>query len=289
MRICPECGHRYQRPQWRCPACGHEVSMVEGFPALAPDLAHAGHGFRREYFGALASLESGNFWFRARNRLIIDSLRRHFPGLSSFLEIGCGTGFVMSGVADAFPSAALTGTEIFVSGLGYAAGRIPRAELLQVDARRLPFDAEFDVVGIFDVLEHIQEDTVVLSEIYRALRPGGGVIITVPQHDWLWSQQDELAFHVRRYGARELHKKVSNAGFRVIEMRSFVSLLLPVLWLQRRFGITRGRVADPMRELRMSPLVNRLLGAVMATEFALGRMGVSFPGGGSLLLVGRKE
>jgi hypothetical protein len=105
----------------------------------------------------------------------------------------------------------------------------------------------------------------------------------------MWSRQDDLACHVRRYSAKELHGKISRAGFRVLEMRSFVSLLLPVLWLSRCIGNIRTSTPDPLTELRMTPLANRLLGSIMAFEHALGRLGVSFPGGGSLLLVVRKE
>ena len=229
MKVCLECSRRYSNSTWRCPSCGREPDIVHDFPAFAPQYAHEGAGFRPEYFEALAALEPGNFWFRARNRLIVDALRRYFPNMRNFLEVGCGTGYVLSGVASAFPNARIAGTEIFCAGLGFAARRVPRAEFLQMDARHIPYDAEFDVVGAFDVLEHIQEDEMVISEVHQAIKPGGGVIVTVPQHDRLWSRQDELAGHVRRYCARDLKTKMTRAGFRVIEMRSFVSLLLPAL------------------------------------------------------------
>jgi len=287
VKVCLGCGHRHTDATWHCPSCGGAPSVVDGFSAFAPQYAHEGQGFRPEYFKGLATLESGNFWFRARNRLIMDALRRHFPGLQDFLEVGCGTGYVLSGVASAFPGARLAGTEIFCAGLDFASRRVPRAEFLQVDARRIPYDAEFDVVGAFDVLEHIPEDEAVISQMHQAIKPGGGIVVTVPQHDWLWSRQDELAGHVRRYSAKELRSKVTRAGFRVIEMRSFVSLLLPALWLSRFIG--NAREADPLSELRLGMFVNALLGSVMTMEYALGRFGVSFTGGGSLLLVASKE
>ena len=70
-----------------------------------------------------------------------------------------------------------------------------------MDARNIPFRDEFDVIGAFDVLEHIDEDVAVIDEVRKALRPGGGFLMSVPQHPALWSQQDERAFHVRRYTA----------------------------------------------------------------------------------------
>ena len=104
---------------------------------------------------------------------------------------------------------------------------MPDAELLEVDARRLPFEAEFDVVGAFDVLEHIEEDERALIEMHAALRPGGGLVVTVPQHPALWSAVDEYSRHVRRYRRSELLTKLRDSGFEVIHWTSFVSLLLP--------------------------------------------------------------
>src|SRR5690606_22871969 len=116
-----------------------------------------------------------------------------------FLEIGCGTGFVLSGVADAFPAVRLFGSEIFTAGLEFAARRQPSVNFMQMDARSLPFLDEFDVIGAFDVLEHIVEDGQVLAQMREALKPNGIILLTVPQHEWLWSPVDEFACHVRRY------------------------------------------------------------------------------------------
>jgi SAM-dependent methyltransferase len=99
-----------------------------------------------------------NFWFRARNRLIQWALRRYFPEARNFLDVGCGTGFVLSGVAAALPWINLFGREICSAGLEHAARRIARFELFQMDARAIPFRDKFDVIGAFDVLEHIHED-----------------------------------------------------------------------------------------------------------------------------------
>lgn len=286
MRICPACATGFDGARWSCPACGSEPPIFDGFPALAPEQARQGEGFHPEYFEELAALEAGSFWFRARNRLIVEAARRHFPRLGGYLEVGCGTGFVLAGIAQAYPDARVVGTELFSAGLKHAGRRLPRAELLQMDARRIPFDAEFDLVGAYDVLEHIAEDEVVLGQLHRAVRPGGGLAVTVPQHPWLWSRQDDLACHVRRYTAGELRRKVAQAGFRVLELRSFVSLLLPLLWLARARGRAR---TDPLTELRINPAANALLGGVMKMEYLLSRSGIRFPAGGSLLLIARRD
>ena len=143
------------------------------------------------------------------------------------------------------------------------------------------------MIGAFDVIEHIEDDVRVLSEIHRALKPGGGLVVTVPQHRWLWSTQDEQAHHVRRYTRRELVQKVEDAGFEVRRVTSFVFLLLPVLWLSRLRAKASGHgVPDEFRAAR--PL-NALFGLVMTVERALINMGLDLPAGGSLLLVALKR
>lgn len=290
MKICTACNARFDSSGWVCPACGHAPPETHGFPALAAGSASSGEGFHPDYFEQLAGLEAGNFWFQSRNALILLLLKKHAPAPASFMEIGCGTGFVLSGIASAFPSAALTGAEIYSAGLEYAARRVPGARFMQMDARNIPFESHFDALGAFDVLEHIEEDTVALGQMFAALKPGGILMLTVPQHPRLWSSQDERACHVRRYTATALKQKVASAGFEVVDHGSFVALLLPVMWLSRRFGKTgRESHQDPMAELRIGRIANLVLSAIMSLELLLTRAGVRFAVGGSLFLVARKR
>ena len=236
----------------------------------------------------MAQVEESSFWFRSRNQLILWALRTYFPSAQSFFEVGCGTGFVLSAVAAANPGIRLAGSEIFAEGLRFAAQRLPDVELMQMDARTIPFVDEFDVIGAFDVLEHIEEDEEVLDEMFRALKPGGGLLVTVPQHMFLWSATDEQACHVRRYSASELREKVERTGFVMQRQTSFVSLLLPALllsrWKQKAFT-----AAPPAScELGLSKRLDCLLGLVMRCELLAIRAGCSFPAGGSLLLLARK-
>lgn len=233
MKICPSCVARHERAEWLCPVCARSPDSQGGIVRFAPALAEENDGFSAESFACLALLESGSFWFRARNRLIVWSLQRHFGQVGSFLEIGCGTGFVLAGVHRAFPQAILAGSEIYDQGLSFARDRVPAAQLYQMDARKLPFEEEYDVVGAFDVLEHIDEDDAVLREMFRTVRKGGGIVVTVPQHPFLWAEVDDYSFHKRRYTRPELLRKVRAAGFQVERVTSFVSLLLPLMMLSR--------------------------------------------------------
>ena len=259
---------------------------MAGFPAFAPGLARENEGFKPGYFSELAELEETNFWFRSRNRLILSALRKHAKDASNLMEVGCGTGYVLSGIRRAFPEMKLYGSEIYASGLEFAAMRAAGAELIQMDARHMPFREEYDVVGAFDVIEHIMEDEQVLAQMYQSLKPGGTLLLTVPQHPFLWSQQDVAACHVRRYTRAELHAKLARAGFSIVHSTSFVFLLFPFMMLSR--FLTKRVPTDPMSELRLGSAANMIFESAMKLEEGLIGANLSLPFGGSLMTVARK-
>jgi SAM-dependent methyltransferase len=287
MKRCLKCYFNYKSYNWTCSKCGNVPKSINGLPAFAPESAISSRGFKSEAFQELAKLETDNFWFQARNHLILWALRRHYPKMKRYLEIGCGTGFVLRSVRSSYPKASLAGSEILSAGLSFAFQRVPGAELIQMDARQIPYSNEFDVIGAFDVLEHIEEDMNVLFEINRALVIGGGLFITVPQHLWLWSGADEVACHVRRYQIGELRSKLERIGFRVEFETSFVSLLLPVMFALRFFKKVTS-LEDAVAELQLPKIINRTFSVVMTLERGLIKAGLRFPFGGSSLLVARK-
>jgi SAM-dependent methyltransferase len=289
MRLCCSCRKPFEDNNWQCPYCFYQPQKVEGHLAFAPQLAKDSEGFEVDYFARLAEMEAGNFWFRSRNRLLIWALQQHFPEVKTLLEIGCGTGFVLSGIRQAFPGIVLSGSDVFTEGLKFAAERLPGVELFQMDARRIPFQEQFDVVGAFDVLEHIKEDEEVLSQMYQATRRGGGIMITVPHHPFLWSASDDYARHVRRYKTSELKTKVKRAGFQILRTTSFVSLLMPLLALSRFKQRLKGSEFDASSEFQISSLMNKTLEGILGVERGMIRAGVLFPAGGSVLLVARRD
>jgi SAM-dependent methyltransferase len=288
LKSCLRCRAGFQGGGWRCPQCGYEPPRIGGFPTFAPELAQGASGYDPAHFAELARLEAGNFWFRARNRLIAWAIGRYFGGARNLFEVGCGTGFVLAGIAAAFPAMKLAASEAASAGLAFAATRTPAAALMQMDARRIPFRDEFDVIAALDVIEHIEDDRAVLAELRAAAAPGGGVLLTVPQHPFLWSEYDVRAGHVRRYRARELRDKLVEAGLEIVRMTSFVTVLLPLM-VASRLAQRRPRLDyDPLAELRLAPWLNWPLEQALAIERLMVRSGVSFPAGGSLLVVARR-
>jgi SAM-dependent methyltransferase len=262
--------------------------LENGYIAFAPELARDSDNFDVMLFKQLAKLEPGNFWFESRNQLLIWAIRRYFPSAKSFMEIGCGTGFVLSGLKRQIPELVLSGSDVYFQGLEYAQARVPGSTLFQMDARSIPFENEFDVIGAFDILEHIVEDNVAIGQMYQAAKPGGGILLTVPQHKFLWSAADVHAYHKRRYTRKGLIEKVKSVGFEIVRVTSFVSLLFPLMFLARRKRPKPPGECDPLADLKIKKSLNILLRKLLSFERFVIELGFSFPVGGSLLLIGRK-
>lgn len=254
---------------------------------FAPNLAALSDGYDPARYETVHRFQNKHFWFRGRNELICSQLKKYFPEAQTLLEIGCGTGQVLREIRQALPATRLCGTEIHTLGLAYARDTLPEVEFLQIDARGIPFSMEFDVVCAFDVIEHVDDDRGVLRQMYQSCRPGGGIMVTVPQHRWLWSYKDDAACHKRRYTRKELQTKMLDAGFEVIGATSFVFLLLPLMYLSRLRQRTPAN-CDLHSEFHISPITNAIFLACSRIENAIIRTGGSLPYGGSLMLVGKK-
>jgi SAM-dependent methyltransferase len=251
-------------------------------------------GFDLDYFAQMDTVVDTNFWFQGRNKLIRWLVSR-FTGTTKpaeFLEIGCGTGIVMAELRK-LPNLRLSGGELYVMGLDYTQRRVPEAQLCQFDAFQIPFDGHFDAIGMFDVLEHIDDDVRILQNVHKGLRPGGHFYITVPQYPFLWSFFDEFQGHRRRYTRSELRQKLQNAGFTVRFQSSFVFSLFPgVLFARWRNKGQQVSNAEALRrtmaDLRKPPLINSMFEVALGIDLALIRLGVRLPWGSSLVMVAQK-
>jgi SAM-dependent methyltransferase len=304
-RLCPQCGaaepigekEEIWLPEWRCKSCGHSIADVDGIPMFAPALADTISGFDPKDFGFIATVERDHFWFVPRNRLIAGLINKFFPQASRFLEVGCGTGMVLSGIAASKPWRRLVGSELHPTGLREARRRLGnRAQFVQMDARMIPAREAFDVIGALDVLEHIPEDEVVIGAMRDAVITGGGIVLAVPQHPFLWSEIDEHAHHVRRYHRGELEKKVRAAGLRIAFSGSYTALLFPLMAASRlllRGDGTNGRMHErryaPEAEFRLPDALNKLLQWILQAEVSASLAGMRFPAGGSRIVVAIKQ
>jgi SAM-dependent methyltransferase len=273
---------------WACPKCGVSPEKSGKYLMFAPEFAYENSGFHINYFHDLLSLEENNYWFRSRNRLIVWALQNYFSNTTKLLEIGCGTGFVLQAIGEGSPQIELSGSEVLLAGLPFSEERLPGTAFFQIDACNIPFFEEFDVIGAFDVLEHIEDDQLALENMHQACKPGGGIILTVPQHQFLWSALDDYAYHKRRYDREGMLEKIERSGFILRRATSFVSLLLPLMIISR-LGKRKHFDASNPSEFNISSAVNNLLEAVLSIERFLIQRRFSFPAGGSLMIIAQKE
>jgi len=263
--------------------------MIEGFTAFSPQTAVQGSGLNTEYFEGSIALEEKNFWFVSKGALLAWVVHTFAPNAQKYFEAGCGTGFFLKLFERTFPSMELLGSDLFIEGLRNASKRIDRSHLVQMDLEAVPYSEEFDMIGIFDVLEHVDDHAEVLSQLYNALKPGGTIIITVPQHRFLWTWIDDFLCHKRRYNRKQLSTLVRRSGFGIVRQTSFTSLLFPFMVLSR----TGQKLFPPEKpkpevDLKINPVLNTIFGKVMTIERMLIQKGISFPFGGSILCVAKK-
>ena len=249
----------------------------------------------RVAYETFARLEHSHFWFVSRRRIFfaeLDRALRASDGATAgkrVLEIGCGAGGFL-GPLQRYGE--VTGLDIDHEYVEFCRDR-GFTRVLCGSGYELPFaDGSFDLVCLFDTIEHIPDDVQALREVLRVLRPGGAVFVSVPAYQWLWSQNDVTAHHHRRYTARRLRHAIRSAGLLPARVSYFNTFLLPlivpaVLWqkLMDRLGHLPSGYNN--MSVQLSPLVNWLFTWIMSGERHLLRW-FGFPLGHSVFALARR-
>jgi SAM-dependent methyltransferase len=241
--------------------------------------------------------EDRHWWFAGRTRALKAVLDGLLPGKPNLriLDVGCGAGNMIHHLSH---YGQVKGLEIDPRPVKMAHQRGYDVDQFDV-TRPMPFsENSFDAITALDVIEHNQDDLAILADSFRVLKPGGQMIITVPALMWLWSHNDDINAHVRRYTAAELKQKLAQSGFtvrRVTYNNFFIFPLAAALILLRRFAKAKPQLAshhldeeEYQVELEpASPLVNTLLMKVGCLEAGLISR-LNLPIGTSLIAVGQK-
>ena len=130
-----------------------------------------------KFYKILSEVEERHWWFTSRLSLILWCLKEKVQAFENFIEIGCGTGFVLRGIHNEFPEVSLSGTEYLEEGLFCARKKVPSACLKKLNALDMNDHQKYDSIGAFDVIEHIENDGLALSNLAKALKKNGTTIL----------------------------------------------------------------------------------------------------------------
>ena len=236
----------------------------------------------RVVYQQMAELDDRHWWYRARRRILAALVRREVqpPAGAKILEIGCGSGHNLSMLAD---FGHVDGLELddemralSEKRLGRKIMRSPLPELGEVK------DKSYDLIGAFDVIEHVDDDHAALAAIATKLKPGGKFMMTVPAHPWMWTAHDVANHHKRRYSKRALRALIDGSPMRLEKIGYFNSLLFPLAVADRAAAKLRGK-DDGNVSLPPTPLNSALEAVFGAERYLVGRL--PLPPGLSLFAV----
>lgn len=236
----------------------------------------------RIVYQQMAELDERHWWYRARRQVLAELIRREArpPANANILEIGCGTGHNLEMLGQFGHVDGLELDEearaISEQRLGRAVMSAPLPELDGVPERH------YDLIGAFDVIEHIEDDSAALASIAARLKSGGKFVMAVPAHQWMWSVHDVVNHHKRRYSKRALQQLIDGSPLQLLKIGYLNSLLFPLAVAQRAASKLRGK-EDADLKLPPKPL-NATFNAVFAAErYLVGRL--PLPPGLSLFAV----
>jgi len=225
----------------------------------------------RSVYEQMAQLDQRHWWYRGRREVLAALIRRvaNPPPNGRVLEIGCGTGHNLSMLAEFGRVDALELDEeartVAEKRLGRSVMSAPLPEIAGVP------DAHYDLIGAFDVIEHIEHDEAAVRTIASKLKPGGTFVMTVPAHQWMWSAHDVVNHHKRRYSKRQLRRLIQKSPLRLEKLGYFNSLLFPLAVAERMSSKLRGK-DDADIKLPSAPLNNALERVFAAERHLIGRV-----------------
>ncbi|MFZ0121741.1 MAG: class I SAM-dependent methyltransferase [Pseudonocardiaceae bacterium] len=239
-------------------------------------------------YARMAEHEQNYWWHLGRLEIIQTYMKRALRNRSNsiILNVGCGTGGTI-GMLEKFGKVdnvdASNDAVAYVKKLGYR-------DIVKIEDIDLPFkDKTYDVVGAFDVLEHIEDHESALFEWKRVLKDDGAIVITVPAYQWLWSEHDVSLHHRRRYTIKSLTAVAGKVGLRTEKKSYAISFSLPLV-VGFRFAskILKNKAHSETSYVPVPRAVNKLFIAILKAEAKMHNK-ISLPVGTSVIAIMRKN
>jgi len=286
MIICPKCGNGLNK-EIRCYSCDFQADIINGVAYFKPEIDETFESYNPNALDVFYKYEKEHFWFKIRRDFILRIFNKYVKKSSLVMEVGTGTGNIARELKN-------NGYDMVISDvhkqfLDFEKNKIIEKRY-QFDVNEPPFVDHFDAIGMFDVLEHIEEDEQVLKNIGKMLKDDGNLIITVPAHSWLWNKYDYS--HKRRYNLKRIRAIFKNSGFKILEAKHFFVFITPLLLIRAliRKGNGGNDSADNLAEEQMliNPVINKILYKVLSLECKL-IANISPKIGGSIVVVAQKS
>ena len=242
----------------------------------------------KEFYLQYASVEDKHWWFVARRQIIETVIKKlRLPRNAQILEAGCGTGGNLKMLSRHGRVSAMELDKIACE----LANQRQIASVKQGSLPlNIPFNSQYDLILILDVIEHLDDDLSALKALYYKLKPGAYLLITVPAYQFLWSEHDDINHHKRRYRLKGLKQIVSKAGYEVCQGSYFNTILFPLIVIVRSLGklLPKKNNNQISSDLVLpSKPVNQLFRWLFATEgYFINKF--SQPFGVSILLLARR-
>lgn len=236
-------------------------------------------------------IEQDSFWFKHRNNVIAESVKSNSPE-KVFFDIGGGNGFVSKRLQNDGINVVLV--EPGKKGAINAHKRGIKNVLCSTLEDASFTNESMDSIGLFDVVEHIEDDSSFLNKINEYMKDEGHLYITVPAYKFLWSYADDFGGHFNRYTIAKLNALLNECGFRVIYSTYIFSLLpLPIFILKSlpsKLGFYKqsNRLEQHKNEHKKKGIFNALIEKIWQWELSRIRKNKTIPFGGSCFVIAKK-
>jgi ubiquinone/menaquinone biosynthesis C-methylase UbiE len=219
---------------------------------------------RKDLYRDLETQEKTHWWHLSKKRLVRSILKKYCKKQPTILDVGCGSGMILEEFSDI---GKMWGIDFEKEAIDICKEKgLNNVKLGSVE-KLPPFKQKFDCILALDVIEHVDEDKA-LNEIYKALKPKGKLIITVPAYQWMWSTWDVILHHKKRYTASSLKSLLESHNFTQQKLSYFYSFLLPPVYIIRKMKNQKSKKEYKSDFLISSKFINMMLGSLAKIELA---------------------